>query len=139
MRPMRRAGLGVLLLCAVASLAACKSSGGTQHVVVDPTVVEVPRRQLVRVSGELTNVPDLPPAPTPAVPAGPSCDRGGGCFSNRQLESMLTLALDWGGRMADQLVTIRDLMSESLQPKGNTHDQDRAAPVPGRGAQPEDR
>lgn len=100
----------------------------------------MPRRQLVRVSGELTAVPDLSPAPAPAVPAGPNCDRAGGCFSNRQLESMLTLALDWGGRMADQLVSIRGLMSEALQPtEGNTHDQDRAAPVPGRGAQPEDR
>lgn len=77
----------------------------------------MPRRQLVRVSGELTAIPALPPAPAPAVPAGPTCDRAGGCFSNRQLESMLTLALDWGGRMADQLTTIRALMAEALQPE----------------------
>lgn len=98
------------------SLAACKTNGGQQQVVVDPQIVEVPRRQLVQVSGELTAVPALRSAPAPAIPAGPNCTRAAGCYSNRQLEAMLTQALDWGGRMADQLGTIRRLMQQALQP-----------------------
>lgn len=101
-------------------------------------MVEIPRRQLVRVSGELTAVPELSPLPPPAVKQGPGCDLAGGCYSNRQLEGMLGRALDWGGRMADQLGIIRDLMTEALQPEGNTHGEDRAAPVPGRGEPGED-
>lgn len=81
-------------------------------------IVEVPRRQLVQVSGTQTEVPPLPPLPAPTIPQGPGCERVGGCFSNRQLEGMLTHALDWGGRMADQLRTIRALMTEALQPEG---------------------
>ena len=71
----------------------------------------------MQVTGTMTEVPTLAPLPAPAVPQGPGCERAGGCFSNRQLESMLTAALDWGGRMADQLTTIRALMAEALQPE----------------------
>lgn len=93
-------------------------------------MVEVPRRQLVEVSGELTNVPQLAEAPAPAVPYGPTCDRKAGCYSNKQLEGMLNTALSWGGKMADSLRSIRALMTEALQPKGNT-DEAGAAAVPG--------
>lgn len=96
----------------------------------------MPRRQLVRVSGELTAKPVLAQAPMPAVPFGASCDRPQGCYSNRQLETMLTTALDWGGRMADQLDIIRGLMAEAL--KGNTDAHDPAA-VPGPHQRREDR
>lgn len=88
--------------------------------------MEVPRRQLVRVSGELTAVPALPDAPVPAVPFGPACERKAGCYSNRQLEAMLNAATGWGMKMADSLHTIRGLMSEALNPKGN---DDEAGPT----------
>lgn len=84
----------------------------------------------------MTAVPTLAPAPAPAVKPGPGCDRPAGCYSNRQLESMLAIALDWGSRMADQLDSIRGLMAESLQ--GNTDAQDTAA-VPGPDQRHEDR
>lgn len=80
-------------------------------------MVEVPRRQLVQVSGELTAIPDLGAPPSPAIPAGPLCDRPNGCYSNQQLEGMLGTALRWGGKMADSLTTIRGLMTEALNPK----------------------
>lgn len=96
----------------------------------------MPRRQLVQVAGSLTAVPTLAEAPAPAVKPGPGCDRPKGCYSNRQLEAMLTTALDWGGRMADQLDTIRGLMAESLQGNTDAHDP---APVPGPDQRRQDR
>lgn len=132
MRLIRIAALGALLLCAAASLGACSTSGEVRKppdVLVQTQVVEVPRRQLVQVSGEMTAVPRLKSAPSPAVPAtDPACGRAAGCFSGRQLESMLTTALDWGQGMADQLEAIRRLMQDTLT-KGTT-DEKPAAPVP---------
>ena len=129
MRPIHRALLGALLLCALLSLAACTTDGDKRKPLPGATetvLVEVPRRQLVRVSGELTAVPTLTPAPVPATPYGPNCTRRGGCYSNRQLEAMLNSALGWGEKMADSLHTIRGLMSEALNPKGN---DDEAGPT----------
>ena len=129
MRPIRLVLLGALLLFALPFLAGCKSDGDKRPTLPGATetvVVEVPRRQLVRVSGELTAVPALQQAPTPAVAYGPSCSRPAGCYSNRQLEAMLNTALAWGEKMADSLHTIRGLMSEALNPKGN---DDEAGPT----------
>jgi len=132
MRLIRIAALGVLLLSVGASLAGCSTSGEVRKppdVVVQSQVVEVPRRQLVQVSGEMTAVPPLKSAPRPAIPANsPGCDRPAGCFNGRQLESMLTTALAWGQGMADQLEAIRRLMHDTLT-KGTT-DENRPAPVP---------
>lgn len=133
MRLIHLALLGALHLSVAASLAGCSTSGEVRKnpdVVVQTQVVEVPRRQLVRVSGEMTSVPRLAPAPRPAVtPAtDPACDRPTGCFSGRQLESMLTTALAWGQGMADQLEAIRRLMQDTLT-KGTTDETD-PAPVP---------
>ena len=81
----------------------------------------MPRRQLVRVSDELTEVPPLAAAPAPAVPKGPNCSRAAGCYSNRQLETMLGIALAWGQGLADNLDEIRRVMSEALaQPEGES-------------------
>ena len=102
MRPIHRALLGALLLCALLSLAACTTDGDKRKPLPGATetvLVEVPRRQLVRVSGELTAVPALTPAPVPATPYGPNCTRRAGCYSNRQLEAMLNSALGWGETM----------------------------------------
>ena len=94
--------------------------------MTETVLVEVPRRQLVRVSGEMTAVPALTPAPVPATPYGPNCTRRAGCYSNRQLEAMLNSALGWGEKMADSLHSIRGLMIEALNPKGN---DDEAGPT----------
>ena len=129
MRPIRLVLLGALLLCALLSLAACTTDGDKRKPLPGATetvLVEVPRRQLVRVSGEMTAVPALTPAPVPATPYGPNCTRRAGCYSNRQLEAMLNSALGWGEKMADSLHTIRGLMSEALNPKGN---DDEAGPT----------
>ena len=131
MRPIHRALLGALLLCALLSLAACTTDGDKRKPLPGATetvLVEVPRRQLVRVSGELTAVPALTPAPVPATPYGPNCTRRAGCYSNRQLEAMLNSALGWGEKMADSLHSIRGLMIEALNPKGN---DDEAGPTAG--------
>ncbi len=129
MRPIRLALRGALLLCALLSLAACTTDGDKRKPLPGATetvLVEVPRRQLVRVSGEMTAVPALTPAPVPATPYGPNCTRRAGCYSNRQLEAMLNSALGWGEKMADSLHSIRGLMIEALNPKGN---DDEAGPT----------
>lgn len=69
-------------------------------------MIEAPRRQLVPIDPSLTAVPELPPAPRPAIPHGPACPRSLGCFTSAQLESMLTTALDAYGRAADNLRAI---------------------------------
>lgn len=68
------------------------------------------------VTGELTAAPELPPAPAPAVPYGPGCTEQAGCYANRQLEAMLTTALNALGKASDQLAAIRKLMAEALNP-----------------------
>lgn len=69
-------------------------------------MIEAPRRQLVPIDPSLTAVPELPPAPRPAIPHGPACTRTLGCFSSEQLETMLSAALDAYGRAADNLRAI---------------------------------
>lgn len=128
---------GVLLLSAVLLLPACRSNGAPRPAVAtEVVVVEVPRRQLVRVSEELTAVSPLPPEPSPAIPAGPGCDRPAGCFSGRQLETMLGIALADRSRLVENLGAIRRLMSEALT-KGNP-DEAYPAAVPGRGVERQD-
>ena len=81
-----------------------------------PVVVEVPRQQLVAVSGELTAPVPMPAAPKPAYPSGPDCARPAGCYSNAQLDDMLSTALSVIGTYVDRLGSIRQLMNEALKP-----------------------
>lgn len=140
MRATAIAQTGGLLLCAALCLPGCQSSGGQRATVAatETVVVEVPRRQLVLVSEALTHVDPLPPAPEPAIPFGSACSDRGGCYSNRQLETLLGVALADRGRLADNLAAIRRLMSEALNTaKGNPDEADPAA-VPGRGTADQD-
>lgn len=110
MQLTHRARLGALALCAALSATACSSSGKTQPdpPLVESRIVEAAREQLVPISATLTDVPELPPLPPPAVSYGTDgCDRALGCYSSRQLESALGAALDWGQRSADNLRAIR--------------------------------
>lgn len=60
------------------------------------------------MSSTLTEVPELAALPPPAVAYGvDGCDRALGCYSSRQLETALGVALDWGERSADNLRAIR--------------------------------
>lgn len=114
MRPMRRALLGVASLSALLSLTSCSSSGGTTPALVTETqLVEVPVLQLRDPDPSLLVVPSLPPAPTPAIPFGPKCNRKAGCYSNQQLERMLTEALQAYRASADNLRGIQRAINDA--------------------------
>lgn len=79
-------------------------------------MVEVARQQLVPISATLTTVPDLPPLPMPAIPAGEqNCTRVAGCYSSQQLEAALATALDWGAKSADNLRAIRRAGEDAIK------------------------
>ena len=119
MRPIRRAVPGAALLCAALSLAACSTNGKPPDTPAETTVlVEKPVQQLVGIPPWMTNVSPLPFPPLPAVPYGPDCQRPAGCYSNRQLEGLLSSALTWGGDSADKLRAIRQASDQATQPTG---------------------
>lgn len=105
MRPTRIALIGALALCVQLSLTSCASSGATHTAVLTETeLLEVPTRQLIEPSPELLVVPELGPAPTPAINSSPGCTTG--CYSSQQLEEMLSRALQWGRGLAEQIWAI---------------------------------
>ncbi len=116
MQPIRLAALGAMLLCAVLSATACSTSGKPREVAYEQKVVEAAKQQLVPISSTLTEIPALQPPPTPSVPYGPNCSRPTGCYSNQQLESLLSAALDWGGKLTDNLRAIRRAGELALKP-----------------------
>lgn len=121
MRPMPNARTGLAALYAALFLTACSSSGPKQPTLPGPTterLIEVEKQRLVAVDRALTEVPPLRPAPAPEVPAGPGCSRRLGCYSGRQLEGMLTEALEWGRQMADKLRAIERLGDEAERSEG---------------------
>ena len=120
MRTTKRVLIGVLALCVAASLTACGSSGKAREdppAPVKTVLVETPVLQLVKIDRTLTDVPNLAPAPVPGWAFGTEgCDRPAGCFTNRQLEAMLSEALAWGNASADNLRAIRRASDESTKP-----------------------
>ena len=121
MKTTKRALIGALALCVAVSLTACSTNGSAREGPTDPAVktvlVETPVLQLVPIDRTLTEIRILAPAPTPAWTFGTEgCDRPAGCFSNRQLETMLSEALAWGGSSADNLRAIRQTSMEALKP-----------------------
>lgn len=124
MRTMRHALLGVLALCVGVSLTACSTNGSARADPIEPAVktvlVETPVLQLVPIDRTLTDVQILAPAPTPAWAFGTEgCDRPAGCFSNRQLEAMLSDALAWGSGSADNLRSIRLASDQAVRSRGS--------------------
>lgn len=124
MKTMKRALYGALALCVAASLMACSSNGSARAGPMEPAVktvlVETPVLQLVQIDRTLTDVQILAPAPAPAWAFGAEgCNRPEGCFSNHQLEAMLSTALAWGGSSADNLRAIRRASEQAVQPRGS--------------------
>lgn len=118
MRPMRRALLGAALLFALPFLAACSTNGKPPETPAETTVlVEKPVQQLVGIPVDMTNVTPLPFPPPPAIPYGEqACQRPAGCYSNKQLEGLLSSALTWGEGLAEQLLAIRRASDLATQP-----------------------
>jgi hypothetical protein len=132
MRTMRLALCGALALCVAASLTACSTNGSAREGPTEPAIktvlVETPVLQLVKIDRTLTDVQILAPAPTPAWAFGTEgCDRPEGCFSNRQLEAMLSDALAWGTSSADNLRAIR-LASDQAYGRGAAPPDSRGDP-----------
>ena len=119
MQPMRHAARGAALLCAALFLAACSTSGKPRDtgIAIQTQLIDRAHQQLVPIRSTLTEIPTLAPAPAPAVPPGPDCNRALGCYSNSQLEALLSSALDWGGKATDNLRAIRQAGEEAT--KGN--------------------
>lgn len=120
MRMTRLVRLGAVLLCVVASLAACSTSGKPPEVPAETTVlVDKPVQQLVPIPPHMTDVTPLPPSPLPSIPYGEqACQRPAGCYGNQQLEALLSSALTWGQDLADKLRAIRRASDEATQPTG---------------------
>lgn len=121
MRPMKRVLSGALALCVAGFLTGCGSSGRTRAdpppQPVKTVLQETPVLQLVPIDRTLTEIPQLAPVPTPETAySPPACTRPAGCFSNRQLETMLSEALAWGGASADNLRAIRRASDEATKP-----------------------
>lgn len=120
MRTTTRVLSGALALCVAGFLTACGDSGRVREdppAPVKTVLVETPVLQLVKIDRTLTDVPPLAPTPIPAVPYNPpDCTRPAGCFSNRQLETMLSEALAWGGTSAENLRAIRRASDEATKP-----------------------
>ena len=113
MQPTRLALLGVLSLSALLLVTACETSGTTKPLVTETQLIEVPVRQLVSVDPTLLVIPPMSPAPAPAIPPGKNCANPKGCFSNKQLEAMLSEALSSRGKAADNLRAIARAIAEA--------------------------
>lgn len=121
MRTTKRVLSGVLALCVAGYLTGCGSSGKTRDdpppQPVKTVLQETPVLQLVPIDRTLTEIPVLAPAPAPETAYNPpECTRQLGCFSSRQLETMLSQALAWGGASADNLRAIRRASDEATKP-----------------------
>lgn len=115
MRPIRPVLTGALALCALLFLTSCATDGPVPPVVVvKPEVVEVPVRQLVDLDPRLLEVEPLPPAPAPASPCPSSSNPDRRCYSNRQLEDLLTIALDSRTDLADQIRAIAKALKAAM-------------------------
>ena len=120
MRPMPRVLIGVTVLCALLSVTACSSSGTKpdSYQPIKERIVEAKVRQLVPIDRTLTQKDRLPAAPTPAVSYGEAgCLRPAGCFSNKQVDTMLSQALDGYGKRGDNLDAIRRASDDATNPK----------------------
>lgn len=119
MRPIRRATSGALALCALLFLTSCATNGPVPPaVVVKPEVVEVPVRQLVDLDPKLLEVAPLPPAPAPASPCPGSSTPDRRCYSNRQLEALLTIALDSRADLVDKILAIAKAIEAAKASQG---------------------
>lgn len=98
---------GALALCALLFLTSCATNGPVPpSVVVKPEVVEVPVRQFVELDLALLEVAPLPPAPAPERSCPSSSNPNRRCYSNRQLDAMLTAALESRMALAEQVLAI---------------------------------
>lgn len=112
MRTMRHALLGAALLCAVASLAACATSGPQPEVLTKTQLVEAPKLQYVAIPDGLLTVQPLPELPTPAV--FDSADCAAGCYSNAQVRDWIDAIVANRGQLVDHLHAIRSLSDDAV-------------------------
>lgn len=114
MRMTRFALLGAFALCAAASLTACTAFGyratDSPTVIAETQTVDVAVRQYTPIPEAMTEITMLASLPSPAVPAGvDGCDRPAGCYSNRQLEEALAVAIANRNLHVDRLRSVRAL------------------------------
>lgn len=112
MRAMRPALLGAALLCAVASLTGCATSGKPPVVLTKTEVVEAPKRQYVAIPADLLAVSLLPELPTPVTFDSGDCKEG--CYSNAQVRDIIDTLVASRGVLVDHLHSIRHLSDDAV-------------------------
>lgn len=112
MRPMRLALLGAALLCAVASLPGCATSGQRPEVLTKTELVEAPKLQYVAIPDSLLAVAPLPDLPTPVLFDSGDCAQG--CYSNAQVRDVIDSLIANRGVLVDHLHAIRGLSDDAV-------------------------
>lgn len=112
MRTMRHALLGAALLCAVASLAGCATSGTRPEVLTKTELVEAPKLQYVAIPDGLLTVQPLPELPTPVLFDSGDC--AAGCYSNAQVRDLIDVLVANRGQLVDHLHAIRSLSDDAV-------------------------
>lgn len=102
---------GALALSALLLVASCKSAGSGPVTLIEPTIVEVPVRQLVDLDPALLEVAPLAPLPTPAFRDSGPCATG--CYSGRQMDAALDTALDGYEALANQIREIAKVYADA--------------------------